>query len=88
MEKINQIPQVFFTDFIAHVHKDGSKQSVEIHLSEVAVICALLAAKINRSLAGELIGLSTTLVNTVETFKNIFSLLLVYSMLIEIEINC
>ncbi len=57
MEKINQIPQVFFTDFIAHVHKDGSKQSVEIHLSEVAVICARLAAKINMPLAGELIGL-------------------------------
>jgi CRISPR-associated endonuclease/helicase Cas3 len=44
-------------EYIAHVRKDGTKQSVEDHLSEVGDIASKLAAKIGVSSAGELIGL-------------------------------
>ncbi len=44
-------------EYIAHVRKDGTKQSVEDHLSDVGEIASRLAAKINVSSAGELIGL-------------------------------
>jgi len=44
-------------EYIAHVRKDGAKQSVEDHLTDVGEIASMLAAKINVSSAGELIGL-------------------------------
>jgi len=44
-------------EYIAHVRKDGTKQSVEDHLTDVGEIASKLAAKINVSSAGELIGL-------------------------------
>ncbi|VAW71671.1 CRISPR-associated helicase Cas3, partial [hydrothermal vent metagenome] len=44
-------------EYIAHVRKDGTKQSVEDHLSEVGEIASRLAAKIGVSSAGNLIGL-------------------------------
>jgi len=42
---------------IAHVSKDGGTQSVEDHLNDVGEIASRLAAKINVSSAGNLIGL-------------------------------
>jgi len=44
-------------EFIAHVRKDGAKQSVEDHLSDVGEIASKLASKIGVSSAGKLIGL-------------------------------
>lgn len=44
-------------DYIAHRRKDGKEQSLESHLSEVGAIACRLAAKMNASGAGELIGL-------------------------------
>jgi len=44
-------------EYIAHVRKDGVKQSVGDHLSEVGVIASKLAAKIKVSSADDLIGL-------------------------------
>jgi len=44
-------------EYIAHVRKDGVKQPVEDHLSDVGEIASRLAAKINVSSAGNLIGL-------------------------------
>jgi len=44
-------------EYIAHVRKDGAKQSVEDHLYEVGEIASKLATKIGVSLAGNLIGL-------------------------------
>ena len=43
--------------YIAHVRADKTTQTVAIHLQEVAAITKILAAKINVSEAGELIGL-------------------------------
>ncbi len=43
--------------YIAHVRKDGTKQSVEDHLNEVGEIASMLASKIGVSSAGNLIGL-------------------------------
>lgn len=43
--------------YVAHVRKDGTRQSVQAHLSEVATICAQLAGKAQLKSAGELIGL-------------------------------
>jgi len=44
-------------EYIAHVRKDGVKQSVEDHLSDVGEIASRLATKIGVSSAGNLIGL-------------------------------
>lgn len=43
--------------FIAHVRQDGAQQSIQMHLSAVAKICAQLADKAKLKSAGELIGL-------------------------------
>lgn len=44
-------------EYIAHVRKDGVKQSVENHLNDVGEIASQLAAKIGVSSAGNLVGL-------------------------------
>ena len=45
------------TDFIAHVRKNGDKQLLEEHLSEVGELSATLSRKLGAGEAGRLIGL-------------------------------
>jgi len=56
--------------YVAHVRKDGTRQSVHAHLSEVAQICAQLAAKIELQSAGELIGLMHDFGKYSQSFQN------------------
>ena len=57
-------------EYIAHVRKDGEKQSVKEHLENVAEISSRNANKFGLSKAGELIGLLHDLGKYSEVFQN------------------